>query len=294
MNIANLIEKYIATVSGMKQIGKSHLYSLRMLQAAPIGKIDAEKLKASDVLAHAQLRRQTVSAATVAQDICYLRGPLDYATIGFDMPLVNSNALRDAKPLLEKFQLTGKSRPRDRRPTQDEQTRLLEYFRARAGECGIPMHVLVEFQILSCRRISETCRMTWGDVDTVNKTAVIRNMKDPRNKVGNHHRFALLGRAWDLVMQQPRKTNDPAERVFPYNSKSASAAYTRAKKALGIEGLRLHDSRREGASKLFEAGYGVPEVMVQTGHKSPSMLMRVYTKLSAADLHAGPAARKAA
>ena len=291
MNISALIEKYIETVSKMKRIGQSHGYSLRMLQAHPIGQVDAEKLKASDVLAHAQLRRQTVSAATVAQDICYLRGPLDYATIGFDMPLVNSNALRDAKPLLEKFQLTGKSRPRDRRPTQDEQDRLLAYFRERAGQCAIPMHIVCEFQILSCRRISETCSMTWGKVDMVNRTALITNMKDPRNKIGNNHRFALLGRAWDLVMQQPRLTNDPDERVFPYNSKSVSASYTRAKKALGIENLHLHDSRREGASKLFEAGYGVPEVMVQTGHKSPSMLMRVYTKLNAADLHSGPASR---
>ena len=292
MLIRDLIEKYISTVSKMKRIGQSHMYSLRMLQAAPIGLIDAEKLKASDVLAHAQLRRQTVSAATVAQDICYLRGPLDYATIGFDMPLVNSNALRDAKPLLEKFQLTGKSRPRDRRPTQDEQTRLLEYFRARAGECAIPMAVLCEFQILSARRISETCRLRWGDVNMVDRTCMVRDMKDPKHKIGNNHIFPLLGRAFDLVMQQPRITNSPNERIFPYNSKSAGAAYTRAKKALGIENLRLHDSRREACSQMFGKGYGVPEVMVLSGHKSPSMLMRVYTKLSAADLHSGPASRK--
>ena len=292
MLIRDLIEKYIETVSKMKRIGASHGYSLRMLQASPIGQVDAEKLKASDVLEHAQWRRQTVSAATVAQDICYLRGPLDYATIGFDMPLVNSNALRDAKPLLEKFQLTGKSRPRDRRPTQDEQDRLLAYFRERAGECSIPMHILCEFQILSARRISETCRLRWGDVNMVDRTCMIRDMKDPKHKVGNNHVFPLLGRAFDLVLQQPRLTNDPAERIFPYNSKSASAAYTRAKKALGIDNLRLHDSRRQACSLLFEQGYGVPEVMVLSGHKSPSMLMRVYTKLSAADLHAGPAARK--
>ena len=91
-------------------------------------------------------------------------------------------------------------------------------------------------------------------------------------------------------MQQPRRAvNVPSERIFPYNSKSVGAAYTRAKKALGIDNLRFHDNRREAASALFEQGYGVAEVMVQSGHKTPAMLMRVYQKLNAADLHKGPA-----
>lgn len=95
-------------------------------------------------------------------------------------------------------------------------------------------------------------------------------------------------------MQQPRQNvNDPTERIFPYNSKSVGASYTRAKKALGIENLRFHDNRRESASKLFEAGYGVAEVMTQTGHKTPAMLMRVYQKLKPEDLHKGPAGKAA-
>lgn len=291
MKITELIEKYIAEMAGMpdKAIGASHLYTLRALQKAPIGQIHAEKLTAQDVIAHAKMRRQKVCAATVTQDLTYLRGPLDYAAIGFDMPQISSIAITQAKPLLSKNNLTGKGRPRDRRPTQDEIDALNAYFDAHDRE--IPMRTIFEFARVSCRRLSEITRLQWGDVDFENRTCLVRDMKDPKHKKGNHHRFALLGRAWEIVMQQPRRSvNVPSERIFPYNSRSVGAAYTRAKKALGIENLRFHDNRRESASALFEQGYGVAEVMTQTGHKTPAMLMRVYQKLNAADLHKGPAA----
>ena len=118
----------------------------------------------------------------------------------------------------------------------------------------------------------------------------MRDMKDPKKKQGNHHEFPLLGRAWDIVKAQPRlNPANPDERIFPYNAKTASAKYTKAKKALGIVGLRLHDNRREAASRAFEGRlngrkYSVPETMVLTGHKTPQLLMRVYTKLHARDL----------
>lgn len=297
MLIRDLIEKYIAAVHPMKPFGASHLYTLQLLQALPIGEIHAEKLKAFDLLEHCRGRiagtwRKKVCAATVTQDLTYLRGPFGFAKIGLDLPDVSLVAFVDVKPLLEKYNLVGKGRPRDRRPTQDEIDRLLDHFRAEGRKHEAPMADICEFQIASCRRIGETCRLKWGDVDFDNKTMLVRDMKDPKHKVGNNHRFALLGRAWDVLMAQPRLTTDPAERIFPYRAKSVSAAYARAKKALGIEGLRLHDSRREGASRLFEEGYGVPEVMVMTGHKTPNLLMRVYTKLDAANLHGGPASKR--
>ena len=292
MNISTLIEKYMADIATARAVGQSHYYTMRRLQSLPIGQIEAHKLQPSDILDLGRLLRKTMAPSTVAQYITYLRGPLGYAKIGYGLDGVSIQPIIDAQPMLEKFQIVGKGRPRERRPSADEQTRILDYFRARAGGCKIPMHVIVEFQILSCRRIGETCRLKWGDVDMENRTCIVRDMKDPKQKKGNDHRFALLGRAWDLVLQQPRVTNSPNERIFPYNSKSVGAAYTRAKKALGIENLRLHDSRREGASKMFEEGYSVPEVLVQTGHRNSNMLMRVYTKLSAADLHAGPISRK--
>jgi integrase len=208
---------------------------------------------------------------------------------------VSDAAVVSAMPLLKKYQLIGKSRPRDRRPTQAELDTLLAYFDTQAGhkQAKIPMRAIVEFSLLSARRISETCRLRWGDVNGADMTCIVRDMKDPKVKKGNHHEFPLLGRAWDIVMAQPRvNPENPDERIFPYNSKSCGAAYTRAKNALGIKNLRLHDNRREAASRFIEGHesfggkeHSIPQAMVLTGHKNPNVLTRTYMKLNAKDLH---------
>ncbi len=94
-------------------------------------------------------------------------------------------------------------------------------------------------------------------------------------------------------MAQPRRNpENPDERIFPFNAKSVGAKYTLAKKALDIKNLRLHDNRREAASRFIEGHesfdnikHSIPEAMVLTGHKNPNMLIRVYTRLKAKDLH---------
>jgi integrase len=151
---------------------------------------------------------------------------------------------------------------------------------------------IILIQVLTTRRISETMRLKWGDVNHEDRTCIVRDLKDPKRKKGNDAVFPLLGKAWDLVMEQPRLTNDPNERIFPYNHRTVIAKFVEAKKDLGIKNLHLHDLRREGASRLFEAGYDVQEVMMMTLHKTPIMLLRVYTKLKPADMHLGPAKRR--
>ena len=47
------------------------------------------------------------------------------------------------------------------------------------------------------------------------------------------------------------------DRVFPFNPKSITAMYRRVRDELGIEDLRYHDLRREGQSRLFEAGFSI-------------------------------------
>ncbi|MDP1698756.1 MAG: tyrosine-type recombinase/integrase [Xanthomonadaceae bacterium] len=48
--------------------------------------------------------------------------------------------------------------------------------------------------------------------------------------------------------------------VFPYNSKSIGAAFTRAVRLLGLSDLHFHDLRHEATSRLFETGFDIPEV----------------------------------
>lgn len=294
--ISDLIGLYINDVGQMRTLGTTHLYALKALQRRNIGAITASKLQSSDIIAHCRERQAAgVCPATVNQDITYLRGPLKMARIMWGIPATEA-AIVEAMPLLTKLQLVGKSKPRDRRPTQEELDLLIAHFKKQNGHwrTRTPMDVLTEFAVLSGRRISETCRLRWEDLNEQDRTCLVRDLKDPKRKKGsgNHGTFPLLGRAWDIVMAQPKVEGEP--RIFPYNSKTASGRYTLAKRKLGIKNLRLHDNRRECASRMIEQAYSVPEVMCVTLHKNPQILMRTYMRLNPADLHKGPAAKRSA
>ena len=276
---------------GARALGASQTYTLKLLERSPIGAVKASELKAVDFIEHCRTRRAAnINAATVNQDMTYLRVVLKYAADAWDMP-VNLAAWEKAKPQLVRQQLIGKSKARTRRPTQEELDRLIDYFRAQNGHWRtvIPMDVITEFSVLTARRISETCRIRWEDLNHEKRTCIVRDLKNPKGK-GEHGEFPLLGRAWDLVMAQPKVDGEP--RIFPYNAKSAGARYTEAKRRLGIKGLRLHDNRREAISRMFEQGYNVPEVAKLSLHKNPSLLLNVYTALKPEDLHHGPASKR--
>lgn len=91
----------------------------------------------------------------------------------------------------------------------------------------------------------------------------------------------LLGEAWTILQRQPKA----GELVFPYNSRSVTAGFQRVRNELGIDDLRYHDMRREGASRLFEAGFSIEEVAQVTGHRSLNVLWQVYTELYPKSLH---------
>lgn len=277
-----------------KPLGQGHMYVLRRLQRSPIGQEDARTLKKGKVIDHCKMRRAAgVKPQTINQDVVFLRGPLKFAGSAWDdCEAVSEAAIVAAMPLLKRYNLVSKSKPRERRPSKEELDKLLAFFAYREAHTRrkfvIPMTQIVEFSLWSARRISETCRITFGDVNGADMTCIVRDMKDPKHKKGNDHEFPLLGRAWDLVQERAllrKNPNDPTERIFPYNSRCASQAYVYAKKKLGIADLHLHDNRAECASRLLEGyhgiDYSIPQTMVVTGHKNAQTLMRVYARLKA-------------
>jgi integrase len=91
----------------------------------------------------------------------------------------------------------------------------------------------------------------------------------------------LLGDSWSILLAQPKSSI----RIFPFNSRSVTAGFQRIRNKLNIKDLRYHDLRREGASRLFEAGYKIDEVAQVTGHKNINTLWQVYTELFPNRLH---------
>ena len=284
VTLGDLIRRYIREVDPIKPLGRTQRFTLEMLEEWPIAAKPAAALKASDVVEHCRARQaKGAGPSTVMQDLVFLRGPLGMAKVAWNLN-VSTDPLDEARPLLDKLQLVARPHRRDRRPTREELGSLVKFFTEQDERSVIPMIDIMDFANWSAKRMGEICRLRWEDVDTERRTCVLRDMKDPRHKIGNHFEFPLLGKAWDIVQRQPRID----ERIFPYEEKSVGARYTKAKKKLGIADLRFHDLRREAASRLFEAGYQIHEVAQVTGHKDLNGLWRVYTKLKPEALHRRP------
>ena len=263
------------------EVRGTHRGILRRLQDEPIGSVQAESMTAKDCIDHARFRQAAgVCAATISHDFTYLRGVLDYAKPGWNLPKVSSAAIKEAMPSLRRLRIVGGAARRDQRPT-DEQTRCIVEWLHSSG-CDPLIAEVVAFQDQSARRVGESCRLLWPDLDEQKKTILVRDLKHPRMKEGFNKRAALPDGAFDIIMRQPRT----GERIFPVESKTVSAAYSRACQALGYTGLTLHSSRRGCATRLLEQGVSVPMVMLVTLHNGPTMLLTRYNALKAEDFHA--------
>ncbi|MBR9857722.1 MAG: tyrosine-type recombinase/integrase [Gammaproteobacteria bacterium] len=288
--IRELITMYQQDPDISKKIGRTKGYVLNLLADSDIAKLQADKLTTMAIINHCRDRNAAgAKPQTVAQDISYLKSVYASAKPVFGIP-VTDEVIREVTPILHSMDLIGRSERRSRRPSGDELDKLRAGLVKRMSHRGskIPLTDILDFSILSCMRISEVCSILWADVDTAERVVLVRNRKDPRKKAGNHMWVPLLGDAWDIVQRQPKES----ERVFPYESTSVTAAFQRVRNALGIEDLRYHDLRREGASRLFEAGYAIEEVAQVTGHRSLNLLWQVYTELFPGRLHAKMKAHK--
>lgn len=283
MTVGELVRRYINDPNLGGKAGRTKKYVLELLSDSDISLSMLSKLETVDVIEHCRGRSASgAGPSTVSHDVSYLASVLCAAKPIFGIEYTK-NPAQDARPMLLQMGLVGKSQRRNRRPVANELERLETGLKERSEHRGakIPFVDILNFSILSCMRISEVCRLRWEDVSEKNKAVIVRDRKDPRKKTGNHMIVALLGDAWTILQRQPKT----GELVFPYNSRSVTAGFQQVRNQLGIEDLQYRDLRREGASRLFEAGFSIEEVAQVTGHRSLTVLWLVYRELYPEPLH---------
>lgn len=273
---AALLELHI---NDMAEVGKFLLRSKALcleklksdLGREPLGALTRERL-----IAYGKARaKQGAGPTTIAIDIGYIRTILVHAAAvhGIEVP---TEQVMLARVALRRLGLVGKSQERDRRPTQDELDRIIAYHDNNPRQT-IPVGRIVKFAVATAMRQDEICSLLWKDVDLTTCLAIVRNRKDPRRKSGNDQKVPLLdATGYDAVnlLKQQQALGTGGDRVFPYNGRSLGTAFRRACRDLKIEDLHFHDLRHEATSRLFEAGFDIPEVSLVTGHKDWKMLRR--------------------
>lgn len=284
MTLAEMITWYEGRERTDNPWGRTKRADLAALKKATIASRRADQLTRQEFIAHVEARRAGgAGPATAGNDLIWIRTIFKSANAVLGA-LVPVEALNAAADYLRAERIIAKSNQRDRRLRGNEEQRILAHFDLRSRGF-IPMADIVRFALLTSRREAEICRLMRADLEPETKTGLLRDVKHPRKKLGNHKRFRMLDEAWAIVARQPvqmvtgpdgKQTPDP--RVFPYDPKSISAAFTRAMHLLGIEDLHFHDLRHEATSRLFERGYVIHEVVQFTLHESWQTLKR-YTHL---------------
>ena len=278
MLVKTLIDTYLAKSPEVEGTQRGSL--LRMRKEA-IGSKDALKLSPRDIIEHAEWRAKTVAPCTIAAEISSLRGMLDYAEVGLGIEGVSSIAILKALPILKRKRLVGASGRRTQMPTPAQTEAILQWLRA--SNTDRTVIDVIDFQDKSARRVSESCRLMWGDLEGM--TVLCRDMKHPHMKTGHTLRLAVPADAYAIIMRQPRETASPQERIFKVSDRAVKAAFTRAARALSFD-LHLHDLRRGCLTRLLASGKTVPQVMLVGGHVDSKMLLTTYNGLKAEDYHA--------
>ncbi|PLW76786.1 site-specific integrase [Cohaesibacter celericrescens] len=272
--LANAIDKYVKT--SQKQIGRTKTQVLNTIKNEyDIAQQDCSDINSQALVEFVEELNTRMTPQTAQNYMSHLGAIFSIAKPAWGFQL-NKQAHVDAMAVSKRLGLTGKAVSRERRPTLQELDLLIKHFqhKAKFRKQSIPMQHIIPFALFSTRRQEEICTIQWDDLDREGKRILVRDMKNPGEKIGNNVWCDLPDPCLDIIEAQP----ETAAQIFPYNHRSISAAFTRACHFLQIEDLRFHDLRHEGASRLFEMGYNIPHAAAVTGHRSWSSLKR-YTHI---------------
>lgn len=277
--VKEMIDRYLLEMEKVRPLGKTKSATLKAISESYLGKLNDQDINSQQLVEYAVWRMGkeggSVQPQTAGNDLAHLGAVLSIARPAWGYE-IDSHAMADARKVLKKLGYNMKSRERDRRPTLDELDKLLTHFRGIQSRrpTSINMLKMTGFALFSTRRQEEITRIQWADLDEEGQRVLVRDMKNPGQKIGNDVWCHLPPEAWDILQTMPKTLPE----IFPYSAESVSTSWTRACKILGIEDLHFHDLRHDGVSRLFEMDWDIPRVASVSGHRDWNS-MRRYTHL---------------
>lgn len=273
--LGGLLKDYLDKLEEHKQVRRARAGELLQL-SVEFDKIKLSELASTTFVEFAQRRRREgAGPSTVMHNLATLRAVLNAAKPMFGLD-VTGTPVSEAIAALGRVGAVGKSKSRERRPTEDELARIDEEYRriATYPSTHIPTGTIVKLAIELPRRLGELLDMRWVDYNRKARTIKLRDTKHPVNP--RDELVPLSPQAMAILDSLPVID----ERILPYKPESVSASFERITARLGIPDLRFHDLRHDGISRLFERGLSIQEVALISGHQSWAMLRR-YTHLEA-------------
>ena len=176
----------------------------------------------------------------------------------------------------------------------DEVRRLLETYKGTS--LGARLHV----SLVCGLRQGEALGLTWGDVDLIGGSLVIRRQAQRINgisqfvalKTERSKRFVALTHETIAALFEHKRVQDSGKKfesakqeidlVFPgiggefKTSQSDYRDWQKALKLCGIPPRRLHDARHTAATLMYSQGVGIETISRALGHSSSAITSRLY------------------
>jgi integrase len=150
----------------------------RELGAIKIAALDRERL-----IQFGRARSEVgAGPVTLGIDIGTIGLVLSHTAVVHGLP-ISTEQVTLARIALKRLGLVGQGMERDRRPTESELESLIALFEVNERQIT-PVGRIIRFAIATAMRLDEICRVDWADVNERTRMLLIRDRKDPRNKLG--------------------------------------------------------------------------------------------------------------
>lgn len=281
--VRELLERYQDEEGDRFRSTRAHPPAIKNLIAG-LGKLTLSELTSARLARWRDERKKEVSQETVRRELGILRAAINIAIRDWGIVLPRGNPV-------SLIRLPSPGPSRDRRLSKEEEQRLLrecEHYEKDAR--SLPIGKIIRFAIATAMRRGEIASLRWENIDLQRRVALL-----PLTKNGEARRVPLSTAALEalpspldeLVGDVWGATEDAITKAFGRILKRARNRYCEEQGDCAdpdlLVGIRFHDLRHEGVSRLIERGLNIMEVSAVSGHKSLDMLKR-YTHLRAEDI----------
>lgn len=266
ITLHDALERYVNEFTLGKKGATQELGRIRRWQAHPLSNCSLCNITSQDFLDYIDDRREDdeVADQTLKLDLAPINHLFEVAKQNWKYPIQENPAK------LIRGTLKG-AQKRNRRISDKEISLVARYLRKQSGNAFAHFHWLLAIE--TAARKSELLKAEWKDI---NLESGLLHIFETKN--GTPRAVLLSRKAIEIINAIPR-TSDP--RLIPTSANAIHCAWQKIKAKFRKfpADLRLHDARHERTSRLFEAGWELPDVQIVTGHKSVQMLIW-YVKLN--------------
>ncbi len=256
--LGDVIARYLVEVTPTMKGAAEDTIRLNAMMRKPIARWSMTNLSAARIAAFRDERLKEVSAGTVIRELAYLSAIINHARREWGINVPNP---------VQMVRKPQSPQARSRVLTEEEAAKLLKALEP-TGRRSHWTKPAVQLALATAMRRGELLALRWEYINLEARTAFL-----PDTKNGESRTVPLSTAAVQVLAVLPRHISGM---VIPVKYFTLDAAFKRACKRAGLDGVRFHDLRRTAITRMAEKLPNVIELAAVSGHKSLMVLKRYY------------------